>query len=101
MADLQPKHWAVIALLIGGVATQLASTQHGWADTLTPGFVAGLLMSVASAISALFVGAPGAASITKQIGEASEQRAQIARDIDGKLSEIVQAVSAPSGPLDK
>ena len=95
---MQPKHWAVIALLIGGVATQLASTQHGWADTLTPGFVAGLLMQVASAISALFVGAPGDAELSEQIGEASEQRIRIARSIDNKLSDIVDKVS---GPLDK
>ncbi len=62
MVKLETKHWAVIALLVGGVATQLASTQHGWADVLTPGFVAGLLMQVASAITAIFVGAPGASA---------------------------------------
>ena len=99
MASLQPKHWAVIALLVSGVATQLASTQHGWADTLTPGFVAGLLMSVASAISALFVGAPGDADLSEQIGEASAQRIRIARSIDSKLTEIKNKVdSVPQEP---
>jgi len=99
MSKLAPKHWAVIALLVSGVATQLASTQHGWADTLTPGFVAGLLMSVASAISALFVGAPGDADLSEQIGEASEQRVRIARSIDSKLTEISkQVASGPSEP---
>jgi len=93
---MQPKHWAVIALLVSGVATQLASTQHGWADTLTPGFVAGLLMSVASAITGLFVGEPGApavADLSEQIGEASEQRTRIARSIDSKLTDIAKQVA--------
>ena len=99
MSKLAPKHWAVIALLVSGVATQLASTQHGWADTLTPGFVAGLLMSVASAISALFVGAPGDADLSEQIGEASAQRIRIARSIDSKLTEIKNKVdSVPQEP---
>jgi hypothetical protein len=57
---LEPKHWLIIAGLISGTATQLATAQHGWADTLTPGFIAGLLVQVATTISAIFIGKPGA-----------------------------------------
>lgn len=63
---LEAKHWAVIAGLITGCATQLLSAQHGWSDIATPGFVAGLLIQVASAITAIFVGAPGAAAALDQ-----------------------------------
>ncbi len=58
--QLEPKHWLLIAGMISGLATQLLTAQHGWSDVLTPGFVAGLLIQTASAITALFVGAPGA-----------------------------------------
>jgi hypothetical protein len=58
--NLEKKHWLIIAGLVSGAGTQLASAQHGWADTLTPGFVAGLLIQFGSAIAAIFVGAPGA-----------------------------------------
>jgi len=56
----EPKHWLIVAGLVSGVATQLATAQHGWSDTLTTGFVAGLLLQVGSTITAIFVGAPGA-----------------------------------------
>lgn len=58
--SLEVKHWAVVAGLLTGVATQLLTVQHGWADIATPGFVAGLMIQVATVISAIFVGAPGA-----------------------------------------
>lgn len=63
---LEGKHYAVIAALLTGVATQLLTAQHGWADLASPGFVAGLLIQIASAITAIFVGAPGASAALDQ-----------------------------------
>lgn len=57
---LETKHWLVIAGLMTGFATQLLTAQHGWADIASPGFVAGMLIQLSSAITAIFVGAPGA-----------------------------------------
>lgn len=53
----EPKHWIVLAGLLGGMSTQLL-TAHSWSDTLTPGFVAGLMISLSSGITGLFVNAP-------------------------------------------
>lgn len=58
--NLEPKHWAVIAAMMTGVGTQLLTASHGWTDIATPGFAAGLLIQIAAAITAIFVGAPGA-----------------------------------------
>lgn len=58
---LEGKHWMIISLLVGGIAVQLGTAQHGWADVLTTGFVSGLLLQVASTIAALGVDKPGAA----------------------------------------
>lgn len=63
---LEGKHYAVIAALLTGVATQLLTAQHGWSDLASPGFVAGLLIQIASAITAIFVGAPGATAALNQ-----------------------------------
>lgn len=63
---LEPKHYAVIAGLMTGFATQLLTAQHGWADVASPGFVAGMLIQLASAITAIFVGAPGATAALAQ-----------------------------------
>ena len=38
----------------------------GWADVATPGFVAGLLIQIATVITAIFVGAPGAEAALDQ-----------------------------------
>lgn len=54
----EKKHYAVLAGFLAAVATQLATAQHGWVDISTPGFVAGVLMQLATTISALFVGSP-------------------------------------------
>ncbi len=62
MKQMEPKHWAVVAGLLTGVATQLLTVQRGWTDIASPGFVAGLLIQVATVISAIFVGAPGASA---------------------------------------
>ena len=59
---MEPKHWAILAGILTGVATQLLTVQHGWQDIATPGFVAGLMIQIASAITAIFVGAPGASA---------------------------------------
>lgn len=77
---LEGKHWMIIALLIGGVATELGTAQHGWADVLTPGFVAGLLMLVASAITAIFVGAPGASDDLAKANQRAD-RATVRADV--------------------
>jgi hypothetical protein len=58
----EPKHWLVIALMVGGFATQLSGIKTGWYEVLTPPFVAGLLANVAATITAIFIGAPGAAA---------------------------------------
>lgn len=57
---LETKHWVVLAGLLGSMAAQLASVKNGWADTLTPGFVAGLCGQIATTITAIFIGKPGA-----------------------------------------
>jgi len=57
---LEPKHWLILAGLMTGFATQLLTAQNGWSDLASPGFVAGMLIQMASAITAIFVGAPGA-----------------------------------------
>lgn len=85
---LEPKHWAVMAGLLTGLATQLLSAQHGWSDLATPGFVAGLLIQLASAITAIFVGAPGATAAL----EKANKNTDLAND------SVRAALSAP--PLD-
>lgn len=69
---LTAKHYAVIAGLLTGVATQLLTAQHGWSDTMTTGFAAGLMIQLASAITGLFVGAPGAEEALKQANKNTE-----------------------------
>lgn len=88
---LETKHYAVIAGLLTGCATQLLSAQHGWSDIATPGFVAGLLIQVASAITAIFVGAPGATAALDQANRNTDManastRAALADPVDlGKI----------------
>jgi len=62
---LEGKHYAVIAALLTGVATQLLTAQHGWAISPRRASWPGLLIQVASAITAIFVGAPGASAAPK------------------------------------
>jgi hypothetical protein len=71
---LEPKHYAILAGLLTGVATQLLTAQHGWADTLTPGFVAGIVMQLGAAFTAIFVGAPGATEAL-EVANANTDRA--------------------------
>lgn len=92
---LEPKHWAVIAGLITGVATQLLTAQHGWADIVTPGFFAGLLIQIASAITALFVGAPGAAAELDHANRRADVATERATEAEAKPT--VTIISRP-GP---
>lgn len=88
---LEPKHYLVIAGILTGVATQLVTAQHGWSDVATPGFVAGLLIQIASAITAIFVGAPGATDALTRANQNTDManattRALLADPIDmGKV----------------
>ncbi len=56
---LEQKHYVIIAMLIGGIAAQL-STVKDWSSVLQPGFIGGMLATMASTITALFTGKPGA-----------------------------------------
>ncbi len=56
---LEAKHWAVVAAMGASLAAQLNGV-HNWSETLTPGFVSGLLGMIATTLSAMFIGAPGA-----------------------------------------
>lgn len=57
--NFQAKHWAVMGALLASLATQLGGV-HNWQETLTPGFVSGLIGMIATTLTALFVGRPGA-----------------------------------------
>ena len=56
---LEPKHWIIISIMIGGIAAQL-TTVKDWSSVLQPGFIGGMLATMASTITALFTGKPGA-----------------------------------------
>jgi hypothetical protein len=51
-------NWVVVGLFLGGLGTQLASVQD-WHAIMTPGWVAGLLLSLSSTIVAFFSQKPG------------------------------------------
>lgn len=53
---MEGKHWALAAGIIGGFATALAS-MSSW-DAISPLTVAGFLTSLATSITAIFVGSP-------------------------------------------
>ncbi len=86
---LEPKHYAILAGLITGLATQLVTAQHGWADVLTPGCVAGMLIQLASAMTAIFVGAPGATEAL-EVANANTDRA------DARTVAVLKAAAAKS-----
>jgi hypothetical protein len=54
----EPKHTAVVAALLVTLGTQIGGLQHGWRDATSPQFIGGLLMSIATTLSALFMGSP-------------------------------------------
>ena len=58
IANLEPKHFAVIAAMLVALGTQLGGMQHGWKDAITPGFVSGILIQIGTTIGAIYVGAP-------------------------------------------
>ncbi len=90
---LETKHWMVIAGLASSIATQLAS-QHGWSDTLTPGFIAGLLGQIATTITAIFIGKPGADGELDRAHE-NTQRALVGLPLKKEPTTV-----QPSGPID-
>lgn len=72
---LEPKHYLILAGLLTGLALQLGTAQHGWSDVLTPGFLGGVVMQLASALTAIFVGAPGATTAL-DVANANTDRAE-------------------------
>jgi hypothetical protein len=54
---MNSKHWQILALLLGGLAMQLAGVHH-WNEVLSPGFVAGFLSMAAAAVRALYTEKP-------------------------------------------
>jgi hypothetical protein len=69
--NLELKHAAIIAGLIAGVVTEFLAVRHSWDAIATPWFVAGVLMQIAAAITAIFVEAPGAAAGLAQTNKPS------------------------------
>lgn len=59
---MKASHWAVLAMFLAAVSTQLAGMEHGWRDAMTPTFVSGLLAQLATVITAMFVQKPGTAT---------------------------------------
>ena len=56
--NLQGKHFALLGACIVAIGMQLAGVKHGWTDVLTPTFVGGVLLQVATAVAAVFTEAP-------------------------------------------
>lgn len=56
--QFEAKHYAVFGAMIVGLGTQLAGVEHGWGDVLTPTFIGGVIISIGTTITALFVGSP-------------------------------------------
>lgn len=50
--ELTKGHKIAIATFIGGLGTQLATAKNGWQDVVTPGFVAGLMITFSSVVIA-------------------------------------------------
>lgn len=56
--QLQGKHVAVLLGLMTAIGTQISGMQHGWHDAMTPQYVGGLLLQIATTLGALFVTPP-------------------------------------------
>jgi hypothetical protein len=69
--NMELKHAAIIAGLIAGVVTQFLALRHSWEAIVTPWFVAGVLIQIAAAITAIFVEAPGASAGLAQTNKRS------------------------------
>jgi hypothetical protein len=58
MAKWKAKHWAVLVALLTALATQLSALDHGWHEAVTPQFLSGLMLQIATTLAALFTGPP-------------------------------------------
>lgn len=54
---MRPNHWLLVGMFFGGLALQLQGV-HGWHETLTPSFVAGILVNAGTVLRALFAENP-------------------------------------------
>lgn len=57
LSHLEPKHITIIAGFLMATAAVVGGLDH-WADLLKPSVVAGLIVQIATLISAVFAGAP-------------------------------------------
>ena len=57
LSHLEPKHWTIIASFLAATASVVGGLDH-WGDLLKPSVVAGLIVQLATLISAVFAGAP-------------------------------------------
>lgn len=71
MRGLEGKHYALLGAFFTSISVQLAGAKHGWADVITPLFVAGIFAQLGVMLGAMYVGAPGATGqMTERRGEA-------------------------------
>lgn len=57
-ARLSSKHWIIIIGATMAVFLQIGGLKHGWADALTPTFVAGIGIQICKDILSLLTDAP-------------------------------------------
>lgn len=65
------KAWLLVAGVLSALGMQLGTTTHGWQEVLTPGFVAGVFINIATVIVARYQEPPdggGGDSMKKTLG---------------------------------
>lgn len=56
---MKPSHFAILGAMLAAIALQIAGLDH-WADAIKPQFVAGMLLAIASTLTAMFSDKPAA-----------------------------------------
>ena len=73
---LERKHWVVLAAFLTALATQFSSIEHGWIEAMTPRFVGGVLLQIATVLTALYVGPPRKGKFTRRTDPAPDGRGE-------------------------
>lgn len=57
---MKTNHYVILAMMLSAIALQLSGIST-WAEAIKPQFISGLLLSIASMLTAMFSDKPGAA----------------------------------------